>query len=77
MFKELDLFTTSKVLIINEDIQRPFLIDLIQNKSSSQELNNSKCLFDYFKLDKSNKTINFFETSEVYKPNILSFSQKI
>lgn len=63
-FLELGLFTTSKVLIINEDTQRPFLIDLIQNKTENKIESNQ--FFDYLKFEKSNKTINLYESSEVY-----------
>jgi len=61
--------STSKILIINEDSQSPFLIDLIQNEANSSSIK----LFKYSKLKKSNKTINLFETSEVYIYNIYFF----
>ena len=55
------MFTTSKVVIINEDYQCPFLIDLIQNHKPNH-LNQQ---FQYLKYQSSEKTINLFELSEV------------
>jgi len=37
---------------------------LIQNKTENKIESNQ--FFDYFKLEKSNKTINLYESSEVY-----------
>ena len=44
---------------------------MIQNKTENKIESNQ--FFDYFKLEKSNKTINLYESSEVYIKYYLTF----
>ena len=51
-------------MIINEDTQHPFLIDSLLDMPTA-DLNGSKKLFDYAKIENMNKNINLYECSEV------------
>ncbi len=60
----------SKILIINEDSTKPFVIDLLLNKKPIQESlkcsSKSKPVFKYDTLNHlNNKSLNLFECSEV------------
>ena len=57
---DFNLFDTAKVVIINEDEQKPFVIDSLIGARTEQ----TSC-FKYVKQKLNEKTINIFECSEV------------
>jgi len=60
------LFTTSKTVIINEDSQPLFLIDILIDKQNTSETDNqSKNIFKFSQIKISNKKVNIFECLEV------------
>ena len=61
-----NMFTTSKTVIINEDTQCLFLIDvLVDIKKTPDTAAQSKKIFSYAQVENSNKKINLFECNEV------------
>ena len=58
-----ELARESKVVVINEDKQKPLLVRLLAGDASNKNISNG--LFRYGTLAKSNKTVNLYECSEV------------
>jgi len=61
-----NLFTTSKTVVINEDSQPLFLIDiLIEKPQTPEKVDQSKKIFNFTQIKRFNKKLNIFEFSEV------------
>jgi hypothetical protein len=62
LFLDLNLFESAKLVIINEDDQKPFLINSLE---SNKQSDSNNC-FNYAKFKHNKKIINIFECTEVY-----------
>lgn len=61
LFLDLNLFDSAKLVIINEDDQKPFLINSLETNKHSDSNN----CFNYVKFKHNKKIINVFECTEV------------
>ena len=72
--KFINLFTTSKTVIINEDSQPLFLIDILIDKQHTAETaDQPKKIFNFTQIKRFNKKLNIFEFSEV---SIVDYTNK-
>jgi hypothetical protein len=64
---ELNLFNTAKVVIINEDDQKPFVIDILTGTKTDR-----KSCFKYARHKLNEKIFNLYECCEVSFKKILA-----
>jgi hypothetical protein len=64
-----ELVRESKAVIINDEKQNPFLVNLLSKDVSNKKISNG--LFRYGSLSTSKRTVNLYECSEVISFNLI------